>query len=67
MYVRTPLVYIYLHFIIWLWGTNNIILKTLIIERWFFFISKSVKSFINNDYINKKQKYIDKYGLKYND
>jgi len=46
-------------------GCNNIILKTLIVERWYFFIEKSIISLWNNDYIKNKDKYIKKYGLKY--
>lgn len=37
----------------------------LMLERWFFFLFKIIRSIINNDYNNKKQKYIEKYRLIY--
>jgi len=48
-----------------LFGHRNIVLKTLISERWFFFIYKTLISMKNNDYIKNKEKYIKKYGLSY--
>lgn len=62
LFIRTPVTY----FIINLLFQCNNIWKTLIYERWFFFIYKSILSLYNNDYIKKKEKYIKKYGLKYN-
>ncbi len=62
LFIRTPVTY----FIINLLFQCNNVWKTLIYERWFFFIYKSILSLYNNDYINKKEKYIKKYGLKYN-
>lgn len=35
----------------------------LMLERWFFFLFKIIRSIINDDYNNKKQKYIEKYRL----
>jgi len=37
----------------------------LMLERWFFFLFKIIRSIINDDYNNKKQKYIEKYKLIY--
>lgn len=37
----------------------------LMLERWFFFLFKIIRSIINDDYNNKKQKYIEKYRLIY--
>jgi hypothetical protein len=46
-------------------GYRNIIWRTLIFERWYFFIDKSIISLWNNDYLKNKDKYIKKYGLTY--
>lgn len=61
IFLRTPVTY----FIVNLLFQNNNIWKTLMFERWFFFIYKSLLSLYNDDYNVKKQKYIKKYGLKY--
>ena len=61
MFLRTPVTY----FMINLLFQNQNIWKTLMFERWFFFIYKSLLSLYNDDYNVKKQKYIKKYGLKY--
>ena len=66
-FLRTPFIYLLFHFIFCLNGCSNIILKTLIVERWYFFIDKSIISLWKNDYIKNKDKYIKKYGLKYDD
>ena len=62
VFLRTPLLYF---FITILFKTNTI-WKTMMFERWFFFIYKSLLSLYNDDYNKKKEKYIKKYGLKYN-
>ena len=41
------------------------LLLSIILERWCMLLSKSLISFCCNDYIRKKQKYIEKYNLKY--
>lgn len=61
MFLRTPVTY----FMINLLFQNQNIWKTLMFERWFFFMYKSLLSLYNDDYNVKKQKYIKKYGLKY--
>jgi hypothetical protein len=35
------------------------------LERWFFFAFKIIRSFIRNDYIRNKKKYEEKYKLIY--
>ena len=62
LFIRTPVTY----FIINLFLKSNNIYQTLIYERWFFFIYKSMLSIYKDDYNTKKSKYIIKYGLKYN-
>ncbi len=62
MFLRTPITYFFINLIF----QNNNIWKTLVFERWFFFIYKSFLSIYNDDYHKKKGKYIQKYGLKYN-
>lgn len=61
LFLRTPITY----FMINLLFQNQNIWKTLMFERWFFFIYKSLLSLYNDDYNVKKQKYIKKYDLKY--
>lgn len=61
VFMRTPLLYFFIN----LFLKKNNIWKVLIYERWFFFIYKTIKSLIQNDYRNKKEKYIKKYGLIY--
>ena len=64
-FMRTPIVYAFFHSLFGLMGYRNIVWKTLIFERWYFFIEKSISSMWNNDYMKNKDKYIKKYGLKY--
>ena len=56
---------IYIYFILKLSIQTNNTWLILMLERWFFFVFKIIKSIINNDYNNKKQKYIEKYKLIY--
>lgn len=62
LFIRTPITYFFIN----LFFQCNNTWQTLIYERWFFFIYKTTLSIYNNDYITKKEKYIKKYGLKYN-
>ena len=64
-FMRTPLVYFFFHSLFCLMGYRNIVWRTLIFERWYFFIDKSIISLWNNDYLKNKDKYIKKYGLTY--
>ena len=61
LYLRSPILYLLLEIIL---QTNNI-WKILIVERWLMLILKSLISLYKNDYYNKKEKYIQKYNLKY--
>lgn len=61
LFIRTPITY----FLINLIFQSNSVWKTLIYERWYFFIYKTILSIYNDDYNKKKDKYIKKYGLKY--
>jgi len=61
IFIRTPLLYFFLFLI---FQTNNI-WKIIVLERWFMFIFKTFKSIYRRDYITKKEKYIQKYNLKY--
>ena len=61
LFLRTPITYFMINLIF----QNQNIWKTLMFERWFFFIYKSLLSLYNDDYNVKKQKYIKKYDLKY--
>jgi len=61
VFLRTIYVYFILHLSI---QTNNTWL-ILMLERWFFFSFKIIRSIINNDYNTKKQKYIKKYNIIY--
>jgi len=56
---------LYIYFILKLFIQTDNTWLILTLERWFFFAFKIIKSIINNDYINKKQKYIEKYKLIY--
>ena len=60
LFIRTPFTYFCINLIF-----KGNIWKTLMYERWFFFIYKTFLSLYNDDYHKKKNKYILKYGLKY--
>lgn len=62
LFVRTPFIYFFLFI---LTQTNNI-WKILIIERWLMLFIKTLISIYKMDYYRNKEKYIKKYGLKYN-
>ncbi len=61
IFIRTPVLYFFLFLIL---QTNNI-WKIIVLERWFMFVFKTLKSIYRRDYITKKEKYIQKYNLKY--
>lgn len=61
VFIRTFYIYALIQCII---QTNNIYL-ILILERWFFFGFKVIRSLIRNDYMKNRNKYIKKYKLIY--
>jgi len=61
VFLRTLYIYSILKLVI---QTDNTWI-ILMLERWFFFLFKIIRSIINDDYNNKKQKYIEKYRLIY--
>jgi len=64
LFIRTPLLCLCIYFII-KDHIENPILCSIILERWILLIYKSIKSYIDNDYIKKKEKYKKKYNLIY--
>ncbi len=67
LFLRTPLTYFIIHYLYCLFGYKAIVWKTLISERWFFFIYKTFLSIKNDDYHSKKRKYQLKYNIQYED
>ena len=65
LFIRTPITYYVFHTILKFIKCNNIVLYTLIIERWYFLFYKTILSIINDDYNINKEKYQNKYGLIY--
>ena len=65
LFLRTPLTYFLFHCMYCLLGYKHIIWKTLISERWFFFLYKTFLSIKNDDYHKKKEKYKIKYNIQY--
>ena len=61
LFLRSPTLCLILKIII---QTNNIWM-IMILERWIMFVFKIIRSWIRNDYLKKKEKYIEKYNLKY--
>lgn len=66
IFLRTPLINLLIEKILFYKNYQNRVLLSIIYERIFFFLFKITRSYINNDYIIKKNKYIKKYGLNYN-
>ena len=67
LFMRSPLVcsMIYI-FYSYIFGSNlQILFASAITERWILLGYKGFKSYINNDYMAKKDKYIQKHGFKY--
>jgi len=65
IFIKTPISYFFIHKLLMLIKCNNIILYTLILERWFFLFYKTCISIKNDDYNIKRDKYIRKYNLIY--
>ena len=61
VFLRTPLIYLLFKNIF----INSDSYQLLIYERWFFFLYKIIRSYINDDYYIRKKKYQIKYNLKY--
>ena len=61
LFLRSPVLCLILKIII---QTNNIWM-IMILERWIMFVFKIIRSWIRNDYLKKKEKYIEKYNLIY--
>jgi hypothetical protein len=62
IFLRTPLSYLLIKYIA---NVPNI-WKILMFERWYYFVLKTLLSIYNDDYNVKKDKYIKKYNLDYN-
>jgi hypothetical protein len=65
IFIKTPISYFIIHKLLNLIRCNNIILYTLILERWFFLFYKTCLSIKNDDYNVKRDKYIKKYNFEY--
>jgi len=63
LFIRTPITYFILSLLFL--KNNNDIWKIIVLERWFFFIYKTLLSIYNDDYHKKRYKYEIKYGLDY--
>ena len=61
IFIRT----FYIYFILKLFIQTNNNWLILMLERWFFFLFKIIRSIIRNDYQKNRNKYINKYGIKY--
>lgn len=61
IFIRT--LYIYFILKLFIQTDNNWLI--LMLERWFFFLFKIIRSIIRNDYERNRNKYINKYGIKY--
>ena len=61
LFIRTPIIYFFLFLFL---QTRNI-WKIIVLERWLMFVFKTGLSIYKNDYKNKKDKYIQKYKMKY--
>ena len=56
IFIKTPITYFIIHKLLEICKCNNIILYTLILERWYFLLYKTFLSIINDDYNIKKKK-----------
>jgi len=65
LFMRTPII-CYIIYEISKNKVDNPILFSIVSERCFMLIFKSLKSVYDDDYNKKKHKYIKKYGLVYN-
>ena len=67
LFFRTPVIVFFVYQILNNYGYKGekYFYLSLIIERWILLTFKGLYSYINNDYIKKKKKYIQKYNLGY--
>ena len=68
LFMRTPIINFIIFNILTKYSKikkNELIYLTIIFERWFMLFIKSIISYINNDHLKKKEKYIVKYSLDY--
>jgi len=65
LFMRTPLVCMLFHIWFCMNGHHHVFYKSLIYERWFWFVIKTIRSYLNGDYLNKRAKYEIKYKLTY--
>ena len=65
-FIRTPIVVFFIYTLLYL---SEIIVSPYaicIMERWLFLVAKGILSYFRNDYYTKKDKYEQKYKIKYN-
>ena len=65
LFMRTPIIYIFLYSFFTLLKYSNRICMTIINERIFMFLYKIVVSLLTDNYNKKKIKYEEKYGIEY--
>jgi hypothetical protein len=65
IFARTPLTYLVIDRILSYYRMKNIVLWTIIFERWFFFYLKIIQSYFGDCYRVKQKKYEKKYNLVY--
>lgn len=65
VFARTPCLYLVIDTLLRYYRVNNIVMWTLILERWFFFYYKIMLAYAYDYYHERKQKYIQKYNLHY--
>jgi hypothetical protein len=65
IFARTPLTYMIIDRILSYYRMREIVLWTLILERWFFFHYKILRSYFCGHYLQRRKKYEKKYNLIY--
>ncbi len=65
LFLRTPCLYFFIDKILKYYRINQILLWTLILERWCMFHYKILSAYLLDYYHTRQQKYIQKYGLTY--
>jgi hypothetical protein len=67
LFIRTPIITFVIYNLLNLFQIENIILLSIIFERWIMFVYKIIMAYVNDDYNKKKEKYKIKYNLEYKD